>query len=167
MLSVNLSARELADPGTGAAVADMLAASKFDPTRLVLEVTESAMMKDTDVVVQNLHALRALGLRIAVDDFGTGYSSLAYLEQFPVDILKIDRSFVTALGDDDSAGLAQAIIQIAETLGHMTIAEGVENPEQADRLHALGCHLAQGYYLGKPLDANATEQLLREKVREL
>jgi len=167
MLSVNLSARELADPGTGAAVADMLAASKFDPTRLVLEVTESAMMKDTDVVVQNLHALRALGLRIAVDDFGTGYSSLAYLEQFPVDILKIDRSFVTALGDDESAGLAQAIIQIAETLGHMTIAEGVENPEQADRLHALGCHLAQGYYLGKPLDANATEQLLREKVREL
>jgi EAL domain-containing protein (putative c-di-GMP-specific phosphodiesterase class I) len=116
--------------------------------------------------VENLHALRALGLRIAVDDFGTGYSSLAYLEQFPVDILKIDRSFVNALGEDDSTGLAHAIVQIAETLGHMTIAEGVENAEQAARLRQLGCHLAQGYHLGKPLDAQATEKLLRAKTTE-
>ena len=105
----------------------MLAGRHFDPSNLILEITESAMMHDTETVVQNLHALRALGLRIAVDDFGTGYSSLAYLEQFPVDILKIDRSFVTALTDDDPAGLAQAVIGIGETLGLMTVAEGVEN----------------------------------------
>jgi diguanylate cyclase (GGDEF)-like protein/PAS domain S-box-containing protein len=163
-ISVNLSARELTDPGTATHVAEMLASSAFDPSNLILEITESAMMHDTETVVQNLHALRALGLRIAVDDFGTGYSSLAYLEQFPVDILKIDRSFVTALSDDDPAGLARAVIQIAETLGLMTVAEGVENAEQAERLHALGCRAAQGYHLGMPLDAHATEEMLRSRV---
>jgi diguanylate cyclase (GGDEF)-like protein/PAS domain S-box-containing protein len=163
VITVNLSARELTDPGTAIHVAEMLAGAAFDPSNLILEITESAMMRDTETVVQNLHALRALGLRIAVDDFGTGYSSLAYLEQFPVDILKIDRSFVTALTDDDPAGLAQAIIQIAETLGLMTVAEGVESAEQAQRLRTLGCRAAQGYYLGMPLDAHATEELLRAK----
>jgi EAL domain-containing protein (putative c-di-GMP-specific phosphodiesterase class I) len=115
-------------------------------------------------VVQNLHALRALGLRIAIDDFGTGYSSLAYLEQFPVDILKIDRSFVNALTDDDPVGLARAVIQIAETLDLMTVAEGVESVEQAERLLALGCRAAQGYHLGMPLDAAATETMLRSRT---
>jgi diguanylate cyclase (GGDEF)-like protein/PAS domain S-box-containing protein len=160
-ISVNLSARELTDPGTATHVSEMLAGNAFDPSNLILEITESAMMRDTDTVVQNLHALRALGLRIAVDDFGTGYSSLAYLEQFPVDILKIDRSFVAALSEDDPAGLARAVIQIAETLGLMTVAEGVESAEQAARLRALGCRAAQGYYLGRPLDAHATEEMLR------
>jgi diguanylate cyclase (GGDEF)-like protein len=163
-ISVNLSARELTDPSTATHVAEMLAGSAFDPSNLILEITESAMMHDTETVVQNLHALRELGLRIAVDDFGTGYSSLAYLEQFPVDILKIDRSFVTALTDDDPAGLAQAVIQIAETLGLMTVAEGVETAEQAERLRALGCRAAQGYHLGRPLDAHATEEMLRTRV---
>ena len=163
-ISVNLSARELTDPGTAIHVAEMLAGSTFDPSNLILEITESAMMHDTETVVQNLHALRALGLRIAVDDFGTGYSSLAYLEQFPVDILKIDRSFVTALTDDETAGLAQAVIQIAETLALMTVAEGVESAEQAERLRALGCRAAQGYHLGRPLDAHATEEMLRTRV---
>jgi diguanylate cyclase (GGDEF)-like protein/PAS domain S-box-containing protein len=163
-ISVNLSARELTDPGTATHVSEMLAGAAFDPSNLILEITESAMMRDTDTVVQNLHALRALGLRIAVDDFGTGYSSLAYLEQFPVDILKIDRSFVAALSDDDQTGLAQAVIQIAETLGLMTVAEGVESAEQATRLRALGCRAAQGYHLGMPLDAHATEEMLRVRV---
>jgi diguanylate cyclase (GGDEF)-like protein/PAS domain S-box-containing protein len=163
VISVNLSARELTDPGTAPHVAEMLAGAAFDPSNLILEITESAMMRDTETVVQNLHALRALGLRIAVDDFGTGYSSLAYLEQFPVDILKIDRSFVTALSEDDPAGLglAQAVIGIGETLGLMTVAEGVESEEQAERLRALGCRAAQGYHLGMPLDAHATEEMLR------
>jgi diguanylate cyclase (GGDEF)-like protein len=164
VISVNLSARELADPGTAAHVAEMLAAGRFDPSNLILEITESAMMQDTETAVQNLHVLRALGLRIAVDDFGTGYSSLAYLEQFPVDILKIDRSFVTALADEDRAGLARAIIQIAETLGHMTVAEGVETAEQAEKLRELGCRAAQGYHLGMPLDAHATEEMLRVRA---
>jgi diguanylate cyclase (GGDEF)-like protein len=164
MISVNLSARELADDGTAVHVASVLAATRFDPSNLILEITESAMMRDTETVVQNLYALRALGLHIAVDDFGTGYSSLAYLEQFPVDILKIDRSFVTALADDDRVSLARAIIGIAESLGQMTIAEGVETAEQAERLRQLGCRAAQGYHLGEPLDARSTEEMLR--VRE-
>jgi EAL domain-containing protein (putative c-di-GMP-specific phosphodiesterase class I) len=159
-MSVNLSARELTDPETVARVADTLTATSFDPANLVLEVTESAMMRDTDAVVENLHALRRLGLRIAVDDFGTGYSSLAYLEQFPVDILKIDRSFVATLHDDETGGLVPAIIGIGETLGHLTVAEGVESAEQAARLLQLGCRLAQGYHLGRPLDAAATEHVL-------
>jgi diguanylate cyclase (GGDEF)-like protein/PAS domain S-box-containing protein len=160
-MSVNLSARELADPETVAGVADAVAATGFDPSNLILEITESAMMRDPDAVVQNLDALRRLGLRIAVDDFGTGYSSLAYLEQFPVDILKIDRAFVAALDDDDTGGLAPAIVQIAETLGHLTIAEGVETAAQATRLRQLGCRLAQGYHLAMPLDGPATEAMLR------
>ena len=114
------------------------------------------------MVVQNLHALKELGVRIALDDFGTGYSSLAYLEQFPIDVLKIDRSFVVALDDDQyPVGLAQAIIHIAETLGHVTIAEGVESALQATRLRQLGCLLAQGYHFAVPLDAEATEEMLR------
>jgi diguanylate cyclase (GGDEF)-like protein/PAS domain S-box-containing protein len=164
-VSVNLSAHELADSATETNVAEMLAASQFDPANLVLEITESAMVKGTRAVVQNLHALKALGLRIALDDFGTGYSSLAYLEQLPIDILKIDRSFVTALVDDEEqVGLAQAIIKIAETLGHTTIAEGVETAAQAARLRQLGCRLGQGYYLGVPMDARGTEAMLRARL---
>jgi diguanylate cyclase (GGDEF)-like protein len=162
-ISVNLSAHELADPGTEANVAAMLAASKFEPSNLVLEITESAMMQDTTAVVQNLHALKALGLRIALDHFGTGYSSLAYLEQLPIDILKIDRSFVDALARDDDQGLARAIISIAETLGHTTIAGGVENAAQVERLRELGCRLGQGYHLGVPRDARGTEEMLRAR----
>jgi diguanylate cyclase (GGDEF)-like protein/PAS domain S-box-containing protein len=164
-VSVNLSARELADAETERNIAEMLAASQFDPSNLVLEITESVMMKDTEAVVQNLHALKALGLRIALDDFGTGYSSLAYLEQLPIDILKIDRSFVNALvEDEEQVGLAQAIIKIAETLGHTTVAEGVESEAQVARLRQLGCRLGQGYHLGKPLDARRTEEMLRARA---
>jgi len=162
-ISVNLSAHELADPGTEANVAAMLAASKFEPSNLVLEITESAMMQDTAAVVQNMHALKALGLRIALDHFGTGYSSLAYLEQLPIDILKIDRSFVDAVAREDDQGLAKAIISIAETLGHTTIAGGVENAAQVERLRELGCRLGQGYHLGVPRDARGTEELLRAR----
>ncbi len=164
-ISVNLSAHELADTATEANVAEMLAAGKFDPSNLVLEITESAMMRDTTAVIENLKALKSLGLRIALDDFGTGYSSLAYLEQLPIDILKIDRSFVDALGDDEKVTLAQAIIKIAETLGHITIAEGVESPAQVERLRELGCRYGQGYHLGVPMDARGTEEMLRERKK--
>ncbi len=162
-ISVNLSAHELADAETGTNVAAMLEASKFEPSNLVLEITESAMMRDTTAVIGNLQALKALGLRIALDDFGTGYSSLAYLEQLPIDILKIDRSFVDALGDEEKVTLAQAIIKIAETLGHTTIAEGVESSAQVARLRELGCRYGQGYHLGVPMDARGTEEMLRER----
>ena len=165
-ISVNLSAHELMDATIAASVADSLRSSGFDPANLILEITESAMMRDVDAAVHHLHLLKALGLRIALDDFGTGYSSLAHLEKLPIDILKIDKSFVATLGSGESSvNLAQAIIQLAETLGHTTIAEGVESTGQADHLRQLGCQLAQGYYLGMPLDAGSTEELLRLRPR--
>jgi len=109
-----------------------------------------------------LRSLKALGLRIAIDDFGTGYSSLAYLQRLPIDILKIDRSFVATLSEDDeSVTLVNAIIRMAEALGHTTIAEGIERAAQEKVLRQLGCHLGQGYLLGQPLDAESMEQLLR------
>jgi diguanylate cyclase (GGDEF)-like protein/PAS domain S-box-containing protein len=164
-ISVNLSAHELMDATIAASVAESLRTCGFDPANLIMEITESAMMKDIDAAVEHLQSLKALGLRIALDDFGTGYSSLAHLERLPIDILKIDRSFVATLGSGEtSANLAQAIIQLADTLGHETIAEGVESTSQADHLAQMGCRLAQGYYLGMPLDARATEELLRLRV---
>jgi diguanylate cyclase (GGDEF)-like protein len=161
-IAVNLSARELMDSALAGNVAESLRASGFEPSNLILEITESAMMKDIDTAVENLHALKALGVRIALDDFGTGYSSLAHLQRLPIDILKIDQSFVATLGSaEHSANLAYAIVQIAETLGHATIAEGVESAAQAAHLRQMGCPLAQGYHLGMPLDAAATGELLR------
>jgi diguanylate cyclase (GGDEF)-like protein len=165
MISVNLSARELVNASIGTSIGDSIAASGFDPANLILEITESAMMKDTESAVRNLHALKSLGLRVALDDFGTGYSSLAHLEKLPIDILKIDRSFVSTIANGKKpVELAHAIIQLAQSLGHATIAEGVENEAQATRLRQLGCPLAQGYHLGRPLSAESTEALLRSRL---
>jgi diguanylate cyclase (GGDEF)-like protein/PAS domain S-box-containing protein len=161
MMSVNLSAGEIVDPRIADVVVHALRESGFDPVNLILEITESVVMQDVDTAVRNLSTLRALGVHVAIDDFGTGYSSLSHLEQLPVDILKIDRSFLTRVGDiDDVSDLAHAIIQLSETLGITPIAEGVESPAQAARLQKMGCHLAQGYHLGVPLDAAATKELL-------
>ncbi len=121
-------------------------------------------MRDTDVAVRNLSTLRALGVRIALDDFGTGYSSLSYLEQLPIDILKIDKSFVDTIDKNlENVGLAPAIVQLAHTLGRTPIAEGVERATQVTRLRQLGCRLAQGYYLGFPLNAEAAGRFLRSR----
>jgi EAL domain-containing protein (putative c-di-GMP-specific phosphodiesterase class I) len=112
-------------------------------------------------VVERLHAIRALGVQISVDDFGTGYSSLAYLQQFPVSHIKIDRSFVTTLDDADRpAGVAAAIIEIGRALGMSTIAEGIETEVQLERLRALGCPLGQGFLLGRPLEPDAMLELI-------
>jgi EAL domain-containing protein (putative c-di-GMP-specific phosphodiesterase class I) len=121
-------------------------------------------MRDTEVVARNLRTLRSFGIRIALDDFGTGYSSLAYLERLPIDILKIDRTFVGAMTDQQGEiGLTPAIVQLAQTLGHTPIAEGVENAQQVEHLRRFGCRLAQGYYLGMPKDARGTEELLQAR----
>jgi diguanylate cyclase (GGDEF)-like protein/PAS domain S-box-containing protein len=161
LMSVNLSAREIVASTIGAGVADSLATSGFEPTNLVLEITESAVMKDVEAAVRNLYALSALGVRIAIDDFGTGYSSLSHLERLPIDILKIDRSFLSGIvASHDTADLAQAIVHLSRTLGLTAIAEGVESDAQVDCLLQMGCTMAQGYHLGVPLDATATEALL-------
>ncbi len=160
-MSVNISARQLTDPSLSDRVVAQLDECGFDPRSLILEITESAMLSDNDATVHNLTELRGHGVRIALDDFGTGYSSFSHLDRLQVDIVKIDKSFVQALGSAvDSRGLAAAILQLARTLGYQVIAEGVEQPEQAESLRALGCGLAQGYHLGQPLDAAATGWLL-------
>ncbi|MHB8682622.1 MAG: putative bifunctional diguanylate cyclase/phosphodiesterase [Acidimicrobiales bacterium] len=163
-VSVNLSAPQLQDPGLIAAVERALDAGGIESDGLVLEITESVFMQDTDVTMARLRALDALGVRLALDDFGTGYSSLSYLRRFPVDVLKIDRSFVSALrSGDDHERLTEAIIALGGALGLQCLAEGVEHPEELAVLRALGCDLAQGHLFARPMPAGALEQFLDQR----
>jgi len=153
-ISINVSAVQLAESGFPDQVAEAIEASGINPDRLWLEITESALMRDADDAVVVLRALRDLGIHLEIDDFGTGYSSLSYLQRFPVETLKIDRSFVEDLDQrSDNAAIVRAIIGLGDSLGIPIIAEGVERPAQVARLQALGCHLAQGYLFGRPLPA--------------
>ena len=122
------------------------------------------MLADNETTVRNLAELRSTGVRIALDDFGTGYSSMSHLDRLQIDIVKIDKSFIQTLGGgDDSHSLAAAMVQLAHTLGYETIGEGVENPVQENALRALGCRFAQGYHLGRPLNVECTDLLLRSE----
>ena len=153
-VSVNVSAVQLADPGFPRHVAEAIDESGIDPDRLWLEITESTLMRDADETVTILQAFRDLGLHVEIDDFGTGYSSLSYLQRFPVESLKIDRSFVNDLDKrSDNAAIVRAIIGLGDSLGLSIIAEGVERRPQVERLKTLGCHLAQGFLFGRPLSA--------------
>jgi len=159
-VSVNLSARELEEPGLVESVRSALRVTGLDPARLVLEITETLLLVDLPRTVAVLTELRALGLRLAIDDFGTGYSSLAYLEQLPVQVLKIDKSFVDRIAETspDADGrptsvMVAAISQLGHTLDLQMVAEGVEHPEQAHALRALGCQFGQGYVFARPLPA--------------
>jgi EAL domain-containing protein (putative c-di-GMP-specific phosphodiesterase class I) len=150
-LSVNLSARQLFDTGLVDTVAGILTTTKLDPARLTLEITESVLMEDTALAVLQLRALRAVGVRLAIDDFGTGYSSLSYLRSFPVDSLKVDKSFIDSVHVDiEGACFVQAILHLAQVMRVRTVAEGVEHEAQAERLRELGCDQAQGFYFGRP-----------------
>jgi len=161
VMSVNLSPGQLGDESFAAQIAAQLLDSGFDPHSLILEITESAILSDDEVTRRNLAELRMLGVRIALDDFGTGYASLSHLDRLQIDIVKIDKSFVKHLGGPrDARSMAAAMLQLARTLGYEIIAEGVERPAQEDGLRALGCNLAQGYYLGKPLGADDTGRML-------
>jgi EAL domain-containing protein (putative c-di-GMP-specific phosphodiesterase class I) len=152
---VNLSARSLADSRLPTVVAEAVARSRIDPGLLTLEITEGMLMRNAPATARTLAALRDRGVQLAVDDFGTGYSSLAYLQQFPVHALKVDRSFVGRLDQDPSEAeasttIVQAIVSLAAGLGLRTVAEGIETPEQLAAVTALGCDLGQGYFLGRP-----------------
>ncbi|HUZ19013.1 MAG TPA: EAL domain-containing protein [Acidimicrobiales bacterium] len=163
-MSVNLSARELQHPMVVEEVADALASARVDPRRLVLEITESVLMNDTRATLDRLQQLRDLGVRLAIDDFGTGYSSLASLRRLPVDVLKIDKSFIDGLGvDRDESAITRTVVRLAQALGLETVAEGVERAEVAAELLTLGCHLAQGYHFSRPLPAAELDQLLRSQ----
>jgi diguanylate cyclase (GGDEF)-like protein/PAS domain S-box-containing protein len=162
LMSVNLSAREISDNAIRESVSLSLLETGFEPRHLILEITESALLRDLDATIRNLESLKSLGLSIAVDDFGTGFSSFSHLEQLPIDILKVDRSFVANItAPDGRPSLAPAIVQLAHTLGLTAIAEGVESPDQVTPLRDIECTLAQGYHLGMPLSASETEGLLR------
>ena len=165
-LHVNLSARQLQDPRLVGTVADLLTATSLVPESLVLELTESGLMRDPGAAAVQLQSLRELGVRLALDDFGTGYSSLGYLQRFPINVLKIDKCFVDGMGRGQAASsLARAIIQIGHTLDLSVVAEGVERPAQAAGLRALGCHLGQGYLWSPAQPAADLERWLRERAR--
>jgi EAL domain-containing protein (putative c-di-GMP-specific phosphodiesterase class I) len=162
-VSVNVSGRQLEDPGLVDDVAQALADAKLDPSRLVIEITETALMHNVQTALAQLQALKALGVRLAVDDFGTGYSSLSYLRQFPVDIVKIDKSFIDGVtcGGDDATFL-EAILRLGEALNLGTVAEGIETEDQADALRRVGCQFGQGYLFARPLDPVALDAYLRD-----
>jgi diguanylate cyclase (GGDEF)-like protein/PAS domain S-box-containing protein len=160
-VSVNISGRQLQGAGVADALRRALAASGVDPAMVVLEITESVLMQETDCVLERLRELKALGVRLAIDDFGTGYSSLSYLQRFPIDILKIAKPFVEEVGKGaDRSALARAIVGLGDTLRLHTIAEGVEMAEQRAALLELGCALGQGHYFSPALPAGAVAELL-------
>ncbi len=154
-MSVNLSARQVAQPDLPQLVGEMLTSTGLDPSSLNLEITESALVEESAAPVENLAALRAMGVRLVIDDFGTGYSSLAYLRRFPLDAIKIDRSFVKGLGvERDSAAIVDALIAMARALSLGVIAEGVETATQIEELKRLGCRQAQGFFFATALQAD-------------
>jgi EAL domain-containing protein (putative c-di-GMP-specific phosphodiesterase class I) len=151
-VSINLSPEQLLDTSLVTTVADVLAANAWPAHRLVLEITETAVVTNLSRSTAHLAALRGLGVKIAIDDFGTGYSSLSYLRDLPIDIVKIDRSFVASFVEDPrSATLMRGIIGMATGLGLSLIAEGVESQAQADALRALDCRVGQGHFFARAM----------------
>jgi diguanylate cyclase (GGDEF)-like protein/PAS domain S-box-containing protein len=150
-VNVNLSARQLDDPTLVALISQELSMRNVEPQRLVLEVTESVVVNEVDRAIARLQEFKALGCLLALDDFGTGYSSLSHLKRMPIDILKIDRAFVTDIGQVADDSFVQAIIDLGQTLGMQTVAEGIETQEQLDWLRQAGCSSGQGFYLAKPM----------------
>jgi diguanylate cyclase (GGDEF)-like protein len=162
-ISVNLSAVQFKNPGLLQVVLGALAASGLAPDRLELEITESALLEDSDATLAMLYRLRELGVRIAMDDFGTGYSSLAYLQSFPFDRIKIDRSFIKDIADGvGSLNIVRAMAALAKGLGMETTAEGVETSEQLDTVKSEGCTEMQGFLFSRPRPAHELEKLFFE-----
>lgn len=160
-VAVNLSARQLNDPGLVTMVEDALRLRRIDPAVLLLEITETALMADPGAALESLTALKNLGVGLAVDDFGTGYSSLTYLKKFPIDELKIDRSFIGGLDSDKGdAAIVGSCIELAHAVGLRAVAEGVETAGQLRTLKAMGCDLAQGYHFARPLPAPLLKEWL-------
>ena len=160
LVSVNLSPHQLLDEMLPERVAEVIERTGLDPTRLVLEFTEGALMQDPSTVARQIRHVRRSGVHLAIDDFGTGHSSLARLQQFPIDSLKIDRSFVQSVEDRTGSSLVLAIVQLAHTLGMLTVAEGVETPEQQACLDQLGSDLSQGFWHSRPIPSEDVLEVL-------
>jgi EAL domain-containing protein (putative c-di-GMP-specific phosphodiesterase class I) len=154
-VSINLSAVQFRQKNLVQRITETLESTGVDPTTIEFEITESMLMENPDQAVKAMWGLHELGFSLAIDDFGTGFSSLAYLKKFPVDCLKIDKSFISDMLDDpDYATITSSIIKLAHSLNLRVVAEGVENLQQADFLLEEQCDLVQGYYYGKPVDAD-------------
>ena len=160
-VAINLSARQLQQADLAGAVERIVGRAGVDPALLEFELTESMLMANPEAAVEILTRIKALGMRLSVDDFGTGYSSLAYLKRFPLDALKIDRTFVRDLPDDpDDAAITKAVIRLAHSLSLKVVAEGVENADQLRELEQYGCDQIQGYYVSRPVPAHGCAALL-------
>ena len=167
-VAVNLSGRDLAQPELVHDVAETLRGSGLAASDLVLEMTESMLVHDNRATLERLHNLKSLGVKLSIDDFGTGYSSLAYLERFPVDTLKMDKSFIEGLGvDQTTSPLAEAVIGLGRILGLRVVAEGIETQGQWERLRELGCALGQGYHISPPVSVPEFERLLMASVSSM
>ncbi len=151
-MTINISGKQLQHPGFATEIADALETAGTLPASIILEITESVMMQNTEDMLRRLLKLKSLGVRLAIDDFGTGYSSLSYLQQFPIDILKIDKAFTKGINHGaEKSAVARTIISLSDTLQLSTIAEGIENADQVPTLENLGCKFGQGFYFARPL----------------
>jgi diguanylate cyclase (GGDEF)-like protein len=160
-INVNLSARQCLDPALVSQVAEVLAETGLEPRRLKLEITESLIVERSAEVIEVLKALRELGVQLGLDDFGMGYSALSYLQRLPVQTLKIDRSFVSGIAEDNNVEIVRAILSLASGLSMNVTAEGVETADQAARLKDLSCEFGQGYFFDRPLSADRARDLLQ------
>jgi diguanylate cyclase (GGDEF)-like protein len=161
-VSVNVSARQFGDPGFVDGVRRVLDTTGLEPSALMLELTESILLRRDDRMYSDLMELKVIGVRLAIDDFGTGYSSLSYLRELPIDVLKIDKSFVDGIASSEQRlALVEGIVQIARTLQLQVIAEGIESEAQRDLLISMGCQFGQGYLLAMPMGASQAEALAR------
>jgi EAL domain-containing protein (putative c-di-GMP-specific phosphodiesterase class I) len=166
-VGVNLSAIQVARDNIAEVVASALRSSGLNGNRLTLELTESLIVQDPARATRVFDSLKALDATVAMDDFGTGYSSLAFLQRLPIDVLKIDRSFVSGMMvDPDSVAIVRAVLSLAEALGMSTTAEGIETVELATTLATLGCASGQGYYFAKPLEAEAALDYWKSRQRQ-
>jgi EAL domain-containing protein (putative c-di-GMP-specific phosphodiesterase class I) len=162
---VNVSARQVLHGDLISLVSGVLVDTGLEPQRLTLEITEGTLMEDTEATLEALGRLRHLGVRLAIDDFGIGFSSLSYLRRLPVDVVKIDREFVTGIAAGaDEWSLARGIVRLLHSLGRETVAEGIERPEQVAHLVALGCQLGQGFYFARPVPPEAIDAVLETGI---
>jgi EAL domain-containing protein (putative c-di-GMP-specific phosphodiesterase class I) len=161
-VSVNVSARQFADDGFADTMRRVLASSGLEPSALVLELTETALLRRDERLHADLAELKSIGVRLALDDFGTGYSSLSYLRDLPIDVVKMDKSFVDGIAESDQRlAVAEGIVRIARTLNLEVVAEGIETEEQRDLLDSMGCNYGQGYLLAMPMPLSQAEELVR------
>jgi EAL domain-containing protein (putative c-di-GMP-specific phosphodiesterase class I) len=157
-ISANLSSKQFLQPNLVEYVAQVLAETGLEPQHLILEITESTLIEKPELTINTLEKLKALGIGLSLDDFGTGYSSLSYIQRFPVDSLKIDRSFINRIdADTDSLEIVRVIALLGLTLGMDVVAEGIETPVQLELLQQLQCEQGQGYLFAKPLPATEAE----------